>query len=154
MKLPLQNKFSVWDKRFFDLSELVSTWSEDTSRKVGVVIVGSANQILSTGYNGLPRGVLGTEAIRYSKENGEKYFWFEHAERNAIFNAARSGVALENATLYSTLFPCAECARAIVQSGITTLKTFEAPMEDHTYKHSFEKSKIILAEAGVKTEVF
>lgn len=143
-----------WDNRFFDVAQLVSSWSEDESRKVGAVIVGSANQILTTGYNGLPRGVSSDHAVRHSSENKEKYFWYEHAERNAIFNAARDGVKLEGSTIYSTLFPCADCSRAIVQSGIKKLKTYEPPQNDTTYSRSFEVSKILLLEGGVEVEFF
>lgn len=145
-------KNNKWDIRFFNLAQEVASWSEDPSRKIGAVIVGSANQILSTGYNGLPRGVSDADANRSSKSDGEKYYWFEHAERNAIFNAARSGTALEGATIYSTLFPCADCARAIVQSGILVLKTRQIPDNDLTYSRSFEIAKEILSEGGVRVE--
>ena len=114
MENPVNQNQSHWDKRFFDLASLVSSWSEDTSRKVGAIIVADTNEILSTGYNGLPRGVSSDVESRHSKNDGEKYFWFEHAERNAIYNSARNGMRLKGSTLYATLFPCADCARAIV----------------------------------------
>ena len=139
-----------WDTRFFGIAQLVASWSEDNSRKIGAVVVGSANQILSTGYNGFPRGVKASDQARHSSKDREKYFWFEHAERNAIYNAARNGIALEGSFIYSTLFPCADCARAIVQCGMSELITSEPPTNDPTYQRSFEVSLDILLEGGVK----
>jgi dCMP deaminase len=136
------------------LSTTISHWSEDKSRKIGAVIVGNANEIRSTGYNGLPRGVNGDVPLRHNKELGEKYHWYEHAERNAIYNAARSGIALEGCTIYSTLFPCAECARAIIQSGLSTLKTYTPPLGDKNYERSFEVSIELLSEAHVNVVFF
>jgi dCMP deaminase len=142
-----------WDNRFMELCREISEWSEDNSRKVGAIIVGSAHEILSTGYNGLPRGVV-YNCERENKSEGEKYHWFEHAERNAIFNAARAGTRVEGATIYSSVFPCADCARAIIQSGITVVKSVPHPLNDPTYKRSFEVSKVMFAEAGVSVELF
>ncbi|NQW15504.1 MAG: dCMP deaminase family protein [Rhodobacter sp.] len=155
----LQSSFSTidpdkWDQRFFELCSTIAQWSEDNSRKIGAVIVGNANEIRTTGYNGLPRGVNGQVSLRHTKEFGEKYHWYEHAERNAIFNAARTGIALEGCTIYSSLFPCAECSRAIIQSGISTLKSFEPPFGDKNYERSFEVSMEMLSEAGVNVKLF
>lgn len=92
-------------------------FSKDTSTKVGCIIVGSQNEILTTGYNGMPRGVNDDVETRYQRPT--KYLWFEHAERNAIFNAARIGVSLLGSRAYVTsLCPCPDCARALIQSGI------------------------------------
>jgi dCMP deaminase len=149
-----QTTMNKWDKRFFSLCKHVSTWSEDESRKVGSVIIGNAQEIRSTGYNGLPRGLNSDIAVRHEKLSGEKYFWYEHAERNAIYNAARIGVGLQNTTMYSSLFPCADCARAIVQSGITCLKTFKPPSDDPSYAHSFGVAEEILRESGIELITF
>lgn len=143
-----------WDRRFFAMAHLIGSWSEDKSRKIGAVIVGQAQEVRSIGFNGLPRGVSGSIEHRNSKENDEKYYWFEHAERNAIYNAARVGIATGDCEIYSTLFPCSDCLRAIVQSGITTLKTYAPPDEDAYYKRSFEVSLEIAHEAGLKVFVF
>ena len=110
---------------FFTLCYLVASWSEDTSRKVGSVIVGPANEIRSTGYNGFARHVSSTREERYSRAAGEKYLWFEHAERNAIYNLARTGAGSEGCQMYASSYPCADCARAIIQSGIIGLRTFQ-----------------------------
>ncbi|MEP1963226.1 deoxycytidylate deaminase [Tateyamaria sp.] len=143
-----------WDHRFFSMAHLIGSWSEDKGRKVGAIIVGQAQEVRSIGFNGLPRGVSDAVDQRYSKENGEKYYWFEHAERNAIYNAARVGIATGDCELYSTLFPCSDCLRAIVQSGIKILKTYAPPDQDAHYKRSFEVSLEIAHEAGLKVFVF
>ncbi|MBN9585719.1 MAG: dCMP deaminase [Afipia sp. 62-7] len=143
-----------WDRRFFELSHLVASWSEDRGRKVGAVIVGPANDIRAIGFNGLPRRVDAELEVRHARENGEKYYWFEHAERNAIYNAARSGIGTEGCRMYTNLFPCADCTRGIIQSGIVELNTFAAPEADEVFKRSFEVARVMLSEAGVNLRVF
>lgn len=145
---------SKWDRRFFQLAHLIGTWSEDKSRQIGAVVVGPANEVRSIGFNGLPRGVSAAIDSRHSREGGEKYYWFEHAERNAIYNAARVGIATGGCTLYSTLFPCSDCLRALVQSGVGTLKTFAPPADDAYYQRSFEVSLEIAGEAGLAILVY
>lgn len=143
------SKTASWDNRFISLCEFVAEWSEERGRKVGAVIVGQKNTILSIGYNGLPRGVSAIPDNRHSRENDEKYFWFEHAERNAIYNAARTGTSLENSRIYSSLFPCADCARAIVQSGIAELITRRPPVSEKHYGKSMDISSEIFNEASI-----
>jgi dCMP deaminase len=101
--------------RYADLAETVASWSEDDSTKVGCVLVGRNKEIMSLGYNGLPRGVKLTED---RLKRPVKYLYMEHAERNAIYNATLNGVCLKNSTMIVTHYPCADCARAIIQSGI------------------------------------
>lgn len=97
-----------------------SIFSKDTSTKVGCIVIGSQNEILTTGYNGMPRGV--NDDVKERHVRPTKYLWFEHAERNAIYNAARIGVSLLNSRAYITsLCPCPDCARAIIQAGIKTI---------------------------------
>jgi dCMP deaminase len=140
---------SKWDRRFFDLCALVGSWSEDESRRIGCVIVGSANEVRATGFNGLPRGVRGNVSTRHKREGGEKYHWFEHAERNAIFNAARIGVSVANCRMYVGLHPCADCARAIIQSGIISVHTFAFPTNDPVFCRSFRIADEMIRESGV-----
>ena len=78
----MDNKIHKWDLRFLDLAKLVSTWSDDESTKVGAVIVGTSNEIRSTGFNGFPRRIKNSDD---RKNRPKKYFVTEHAERNAIF---------------------------------------------------------------------
>lgn len=111
-----------WDQRFLRMALQQADWSKDPSTQVGCVIVGPDGEIRSTGYNGLPRGCNDDDPNRLIRP--QKYLYWEHAERNAIFNAARVGIPLKGCTLYVTSKPakfgaCANCARAIIQSGIT-----------------------------------
>ena len=109
-------KVPNWHDHFFELVNVISKRSKDENTQVGAVIVGPGKEIVSTGYNSFPRGVEDDHKER--QERPEKYFWFEHAERNAIYNAARTGVAWKGAVLYVPAMPCMDCARGIVQVGI------------------------------------
>ena len=112
----MAEQIPTWDTYFMRMLPLIASKSKDQSTKVGCIIVGKDNEIRSTGYNSFPRGLI--DSVSERQERPEKYFWFEHAERNAIYNAARIGTALENCRLYVMGIPCMDCARAIVQSGI------------------------------------
>lgn len=152
--MKINEKPTHWDIRFFSMAQLVGSWSEDRSRKVGAVLVGQANEIRSIGFNGFPRGVAGNVEQRFSAENSEKYYWFEHAERNAIFNAARVGISTENCILYSTLFPCSDCLRALIQCGVAELNTFSPPEGDEYFQRSFEVSLEMASESGLQIKLF
>ncbi|GKX35501.1 MAG: cell division protein DedD [Rhizobiaceae bacterium MnEN-MB40S] len=145
-------KQSLWDQRFLALSNHISQWTEDRDFKVGAVIVGPALEIRSTGYNGLPRGVKADDDSRFDRPSGEKFFWFEHAERNAIYNAARAGTPVDGCTIYVNRFPCSDCARSIIQSGISRVCCPAKPQFDGALDHSFDVSEIMLREAGVKLD--
>lgn len=108
-----------WHKRWFSLMHLVEDWSKDTNTKVGCVIVGPYNELRSIGYNGFPRGVHDKVVSRY--ERPDKYLFTEHAERNALYNASLSGSSVKDCVLYIGWCPCADCARAIIQSGISAV---------------------------------
>lgn len=138
-----------WANRFLGLADHIAAWSEDRDFHVGAVIVGSANEVRASGYNGLPRGVSDADDARFDRASGEKFHWFEHAERNAIYNAARVGTPVEGCTIYVNRFPCADCARAIIQSGITAVVCPPRPTFDGALDHSFEVSEQMLTEAGV-----
>jgi dCMP deaminase len=142
-----------WDKRFFDLCDLVASWSEDTSRKIGCVIVGSDNEVRSIGFNGLPRKVLSYPS-RLSRDNGEKYLWTVHAEENAFLNAARIGVSIKGCRLYSNLFPCSNCMRGVIQSGVSEVISYKFDENDPTFAKSFEVSLQMAKEAGIRIDLF
>jgi dCMP deaminase len=113
-----------WDEYFFNICEEVRKKSKDRSIKVGCVIAGQDNEIRSTGFNGFPRGVFDDddkEFVLARHQRPEKYLWTEHAERNAIFSAARVGIPLKDCKIYVDWIPCADCARAIIQTGIQTV---------------------------------
>ncbi|MGV0876057.1 deaminase [Martelella sp. FLE1502] len=141
---------ATWSARFRALCDETASWSEDRDFKVGAVIVGPGHEVRATGYNGLPRGVSDHDAARFDRASGEKFFWIEHAERNAVYNAARSGAALAGCTIYVNRFPCADCARAIIQSGITCVDCPPKPENDGKLDHSFDVSETMLREAGVR----
>jgi dCMP deaminase len=105
-----------WHEYFLNVCAVVAGKSKDESTKVGAVIVGPDHEIRSTGYNGFPRGV---RELKDRQHRPLKYRYTEHAERNAIYQAARAGVCTNKCTLYvNSLPPCADCARAIIQAGI------------------------------------
>lgn len=105
-----------WDAYFSELCGLVSLRSKDPSTQVGAIIVKN-NQCISTGYNGLPRGIDDDKIERYKRPL--KYSWMVHGEENALLNAARQGISCDGSILYVTpIFPCARCASAIIQSGV------------------------------------
>ena len=140
----------TWDEHFMFLAYAISMKSKDDSTKIGCVAVGSDNEIRSTGYNGLPRGV------EYKKERFErpnKYFWFEHSERNTVYNATRIGVSLKGCRMYVTsLPPCADCARAIIQAGITEVVIMSRDIPDR-WKESCGAGLEMLKEAKIKVRV-
>jgi dCMP deaminase len=106
-----------WAEYFRKIAHTVKLKSKDKSTQIGAVIVGSNNEIRSTGYNSFPRGIEDFHDER--QERPEKYYWMEHAERNAIINAARIGVSTDRCTLFLTCdIPCVDCTRAIINSGI------------------------------------
>ncbi len=139
----------IWNSRFMGLCDHIAQWSEDPHFLVGCVIVGDGHVILSTGYNGFPRGVSGWDQNRFDRASGEKFFWFEHAERNALYNSARVGVSVVGATMYVNRFPCADCSRAIIQSGIRTIVCPPIPEADGALDNSFRAGSTMLGEAGV-----
>ena len=141
-----------WNKRFLGLCDHIAGWSEDRDFQVGCVIVGPGHEIRATGYNGLPRGVSDSDDRRFDRPSGEKFHWFEHAERNAIYNAARHGAELAGCTLYVNRFPCADCARAIIQSGISRVVCPPIPKNDGALDYSFQVSAQMLREAKITVE--
>ena len=104
----------TWDQHFMTAAVHASSRSIDESTHSGCVIVRPDNSIAVTGYNGPVRGEENAPQTR-----PEKYLHFEHAERNAFYIAAKHGISLEGCRLYVNWLPCADCARGIVQSGIT-----------------------------------
>ena len=137
-----------WCDYYMKLATTVALKSKDKSTQIGCVIVGPDHEIRSTGYNSFPRGI--NDNIDARQERPEKYFWFEHAERNAIYNAARMGTSLQGCALYIPWFPCIDCARAIVQSGIVNLHCHAPDLEDKRWGPSFTRALTLLGEAGVQ----
>lgn len=136
----------TWVQHFMEVAKLTSEKSKDTSTKVGAVITDFEHTQLSSGYNGLPRGV---QYIPERLERPLKYKYFEHAERNAIYNAVRNGVPLRDSKLYVTSFPCTDCARAIIQSGINHVYYLENPELESRWGDDMSIAAQMLGEAGV-----
>lgn len=105
----------MWEQRFLELANNISLWSKDRSTKVGAVIISCNKEPVSFGYNGFPPGVNEDDNSRH--ERPTKYLYTTHAELNAILQADRN--RLVGSTIFVTHFPCADCARAIIKSGIT-----------------------------------
>ena len=113
--------YITWDEYFMSVAMLAGHRSKDPSTQVGACIVSEDNKILSMGYNGLPRGCE-DDSFPWDREGDEletKYPYVVHSELNAILNYR--GGSLEGAKIYVSLFPCNECAKAIIQVGITTV---------------------------------
>ena len=141
-----------WDVWFMRQVYLVASKSKDNSTKIGAVITKS-NRVISTGYNGLPTGVVDTVPERHVRPT--KYLWFEHGERNAIYAAAKFGGELDGATLYTQGIPCADCGRAVIQAGIKSV-VIHGPFEDvlHTLRNHWNEScatsEVMFKEVGVQ----
>lgn len=140
-------KQTTWDQRFLDLARTIAGWSKDRSRQVACVIVGPNHEIRATGYNGFPRGV--DDSVESRHQRPAKYRWTEHAERNAIYNAARTGVSTMGCTAYLPWYPCMDCARALVQSGIIIVVAIEPDWSDATYAADFAEVGQLFREAGI-----
>ena len=141
-----------WIEYFYNIAEEVKKKSKDKNTQIGAVIVGIDKEIVSTGYNSFPRGIDDERADR--QEKPEKYFWFEHAERNAIYNAARIGVSTKGCTMYLTCgIPCADCARGIINAGISKIYVRKGGgAQSQKWLDSGERSRQMFKEAGVKIE--
>jgi dCMP deaminase len=139
-----------WTEYFLELAEVVKLKSKDQSTQIGAVVVGEGRNVLSTGYNSFPRGL--DDTLQERQERPEKYFWIEHAERNAIYNAALEGVSLKNSTIYLTSgLPCMDCARGIVNSGIKVVwcKRVCTTKNKEKWEESQMKSLQLLNECGI-----
>ena len=140
-----------WNDYFFNMIEAVKLKSKDPNSQFGCIIIGPDNEIRSTGYNSFPRGI--NDNIPKRKKRPEKYLWMEHAERNAIYNAARVGTPTKGCTIYIQSMPCMECARAIIQSGIIKIiydnNEFIKYQSIKYDKKIFERVNQMLSEAGI-----
>ena len=137
-----------WDEYFMGVAILAGMRSKDPNTQVGACIVSADNKILSMGYNGFPKGCSddefpwnrdGTDPLR------NKYFYSTHSELNAILNYR--GGSLEGAKIYVSLFPCNECAKAIIQSGIRTV-IYDS--DKYADTPATKASKRMMEAAGVK----
>ena len=161
-----------WDEYYIKMAMLVAIKSKDPSTQVGCVIVGPDHEVRSTGFNGFPRGVFETHGDQLKDlsnaapdfkasppgrllprwDRPAKYEWVEHAERNAVYNAARVGVPLKGCTAYLNWepHPCVNCAKAFIQAGIIEVVGPNIPFPSHSGTDwKFDISCIMMDEAGV-----
>jgi dCMP deaminase len=144
-----------WKEYFRGIANQIKLKSKDKYTQIGAVIVGDDNQIVSTGYNSFPRGI--NDVIDERQERPEKYYWFSHAETNAIVNAALNGVSTKNSKMYMSCgIPCSDCARNIINAGIKKIICESKPVgakgiiwDEHS-KRSLEMFK----EAGIVIEYY
>ena len=165
-----------WHEYFFEMCDITLKKSKDNSTQVGAVIVNSDHSIISTGYNDFPRGAIDEKdklqlpeypyrltqfdknkikLIESRRERPLKYKWTEHGERNAIYNAARHGIALKGCEIYVHCTPislpcCTDCTRAIIQAGL--IKVHYKGVKDipDRWKEDCEISTEMFKECGVE----
>ena len=135
-----------WDEYFMGLAHLSALRSKDPNTQVGACIVDEDKKVVSIGYNGMPRGSQ-DDKMPWAREGGflnTKYAFVVHAELNAILNAPRS---VKNCTVYVSLFPCNECAKALIQAGIKRI-VYESDKYNGTEGNI--ASKQMLNNAGIE----
>lgn len=145
----LEARVPDWDSYFMEIALIASTRSKDLKTKVGTCIVKN-KKVLSIGYNGAPRGFPDKDVPDSCDESlpyiEQKYPYMCHSELNAILNFGGSLKELENSTLYTTVSPCYECAKAIIQVGISRI----IYKEEYHKKDVWEMSKFLLSKCGVE----
>ena len=140
-----------WDEYFMGVAKLAGLRSKDPNSQVGSCIVSPHNKILSIGYNGFPRG-CSDDVFPWSREGDEldtKYFYVTHSELNAILNYR--GGSLEGSKIYVSLFPCNECTKALIQSGIREVIYAE---DKYANTASVLASKKMMKSAGIKYHAY
>lgn len=141
-----RESYISWDQYFMGVALLASMRSKDPNTQVGACIVDRENRILSTGYNGFPMG-CSDDVFPWERDGGfleTKYPFVVHAELNAILNA--HGKNLVGSRIYVDLFPCHECAKAIIQAGISEIIYL---YDKYAQTESTIASKKMLGAAGV-----
>jgi dCMP deaminase len=130
-----------------ELAKSVAGWSKDPSSQIGAVAVNEKGQILTTGYNGFPRGINDDDRLN---DRPTKYKYIVHAEQNAIYNATYNGVSLYGATMYVAGLPCcSDCAKGIIQVGIKRVVMDGDPQNDR-WKESVDLTLSMFDEAGIE----
>lgn len=135
-----------WETYFMGIAHLSALRSKDPNTQVGAVIVDPENKVVSIGYNGFPKGCSDDEYpwVNEGSSLETKYVYVVHAELNAILNSPRS---VKGCTLYVSLFPCHECAKAIIQAGIQEI-VYES--DKYAESESVLASKRMFKSAGIK----
>jgi dCMP deaminase len=139
--------------QLLNVAEQIKPMSKDAKTQIAVLILDTEYTIRSVGYNSFPRGIDDSRPER--QERPEKYFWFEHAERNSIYNAARTHADIRNSWMLLTCgMPCTDCARGIIQAGLEGIIMKEKSNSKTTTQTIWEehalRSEQMFAEAGIK----
>lgn len=137
-----------WCDRFLRLAEEVASWSKDPKGGVGAVLVDERKRVIGLGFNGFPDRIPDDPALL--ADQAAKLPRMIHAEVNAVLNAT---VPVHGATLFTTLAPCAECAKLLIQAGVVAV--YRRPHPEHRHRRwaeSFQIAETILNEAGVEVE--
>ncbi|MBR6243134.1 MAG: dCMP deaminase family protein [Ruminococcus sp.] len=144
-----RNNYISWDEYFMGIAMLSAERSKDSSTQVGACIVNKENKIVAVGYNGMPTGCIDDD-MPWEREGDSpldtKYPFVCHAELNAILNS--NSASLQGCTLYVTLFPCNECAKAIIQSGIKRVVYYS---NKYSGTDSVTASGFLFRKCGVET---
>ena len=139
--------------KFFSLAKEYSTWSKDPSTVIGAVAINDERDILSHGWNGFPRKIEDTP--ERLNDRPTKYKYMVHGEMNCIYNATRMGRSLKESTFFVYGLPvCSECAKGIIQVGVKNVFMCYPEEIDEKWKNSFEETKELFDEAGIKYESF
>ncbi len=141
-----------WHDYYLNMTDIIKQRSPDLNTQVGCVLVGTSNQVISTGYNGMPFGVAATPE---RLQRPAKYIWTEHGDRNCLYLAARSGVSTLGARMYLTGLPCVDCARGIIQAGLSSIVIDHENQEvwattTPKYQEDFKIVEEMLAEGNVE----
>ena len=148
-----RDDYITWDEYFIGIAKLSSMRSKDPSTQVGCCIVSKDNRILSVGYNGAPNGFDDDMFPwgRVGEKLDTKYMYVCHSELNAILNYRGSMLDLQGAKIYVRFFPCNECAKAIIQSGITRLVYLDNKYND---TEDFKESLRMLRAASIMIDSY
>lgn len=141
-----------WYNYYIGMADYVALKSKDVT-KVGAVIVGPDREIRSTGFNGFARGIA-EEGVPERWDRPAKYLWVEHAERNAVYNAARMGTPCKGCILVLNWYPipCVDCTKAVIQSGIVGLVGPDRPFPQNR-DWNFDVAKQMLNEARINVQI-
>lgn len=143
-----------WHDRYLSLAQLISSWSKHPDFQVGAVAIGDFGQILSTGYNGWPRGLVNEENGR-GETNRRGLSYSIHAEANLIYNANLNCVSLSGSTVYvHPVFPCLACSLALVQVGVSQICYKRLPLarpnEVAVWQESWDRAEELFRDTGVQ----
>lgn len=137
----------TWDRRWLSLTAMASAWGAPGGTGVASAIVAPPDRLVSLGVNGLPPGIA--EHPERLAPEGERAFWCEHSERAALYQALANGAGVRGATVYSSMFPCADCMRGIILAGLTRVVVPAAAEPSAAYARSVAIAVRMAEEAGL-----